>query len=69
MGATITDHVAIDPRVSPFIEDLGALILSTLPTIRESAAAVRRVHQPKIDWIEGGDPKERAWDVSAHRDR
>jgi hypothetical protein len=68
IGKNNVDTIAIDPRVSAYMEGLGQYVLKAAQPTEEVGASIVRAHQSKIDRIVEANPKEMRWDVSANLD-
>ena len=66
VGQTTVENVAIDPKVASLMESLGQYVMNAAKPTRDAAAAIIKAHQPKIDRVVEGSPKERRWDIQAH---
>jgi DNA-binding protein YbaB len=69
IGKNNVETVAIDPKVAAFMEALGQYILKAEGPTRDAGDSIRKAHQPKIDRIEEGSPKEKKWDLTVHEGR
>lgn len=69
VGQQIAEQVDWDPRVLPFFEGLGDLIIRTADSARRGAAAVRRHEADRIENVEDGSNRRRRWDIGAHDGR
>ena len=66
VGTTITDEVDWDPRIEPFFNLVGAMLIKAAAPARDGAAAVRRAEQERIDTATSGSAKRKKWDVGEH---
>jgi hypothetical protein len=64
VGQTALDSVYIDPRVAPYLSELGKYVRGAVEPTREGAEAVKRAHQEDLDKIAENDPRKAKWDIS-----
>lgn len=68
MGQRAVDAVDIDPRVAPFLIELGSYLAKAEGPTASAMTAVRKAHQDRIDRYENGTQRDAAWDVSQNRE-
>jgi predicted RNA methylase len=69
MGSESVDTVAIDPKVIGIYDAVAGLIRKTAAEVHDSAAALHRAHQPRIERILDPPRGEHKWDLSVHEGR
>lgn len=69
VGQRLADEIDWDPRILPFFEGLGDMVIKAADPAERGAAAIRRAEADRIENVEEGGAKRERWDIRSHRER